>query len=246
VSLPLRLRQVVLITSDLQAVVGELRSELGLADPYRDPGVEQFGLENRVVAAGDCFVEVLSPIAEDTAGGRYLERRGGDAGYMAIFQVDDRDLPRRRATDLGIRVAWKVDLDDISATHLHPADVPGALVSLDWAEPPESWRWAGPAWTGGAPGSAEDRAGGITGLTVAAADPPAMAARWAAVLGLDGGDDDNTLRIARAGQELRFVPALDARTEGIIECGLALPAGHHPIHERSKTIGGVRFTVTSV
>lgn len=139
---PVRLRQIALITSDLTAVVDQIRSALGLDRPYRDPAVAEFGLENRVFAAGDCFVEVLAPVAEHSAGARYLERRGGDAGYMAIFQVADRELPRRRAADLGIRVAWLADLAGMSGTHLHPADVPGAIVSLDWANPPESWRWA--------------------------------------------------------------------------------------------------------
>ena len=141
---PVRLRQVVLVTSDLPGVVNDIRSRLGLGEPYRDPGVVEFGLENRVFSAGDCFIEVLTPIAAGTAGGRYLERRGGDGGYMAIFQLDDRETPRKRAAELGIRVVWKVDLDDISGTHLHPADVTGAIVSLDWADPPESWHWAGP------------------------------------------------------------------------------------------------------
>ncbi len=83
-----------------------------------------FGLQNAVFTAGDTFVEVVSPVREGTTAGRYLERRGGDTGYMAIFQV--------------------------AGTHLRPRDVPGAIVSIDWADPPGSWRWAGPAWTGAA------------------------------------------------------------------------------------------------
>jgi hypothetical protein len=242
VSVPIRLRQVVLVTADLAAVVGQISTELGLQDPYRDPGVVQFGLENRVFAAGDCFIEVLTPIAEGTAGGRYLQRRGGDAGYMAIFQVADRDTPRARAAELGIRVVWTADLDDISGTHLHPADVPGAIVSLDWADPPESWHWAGPAWTGGAPG---DRAGGIAGLTIAAVDPPAMARRWAEVLGLPVEDGQATLRIDDAGQQLRFVPAADPRLEGIIGCALTLPS--MPAGSSGPVvIAGVAFSITSL
>ena len=67
---------------------------------------------------------------------------------MAIFQFADRAGPRERAADLGIRIVWRADLDDIAGTHLHPADIGGAIVSLDWADPPESWRWAGPSWRG--------------------------------------------------------------------------------------------------
>ena len=45
---PVRLRQVVLITNDLDAVTARVERELGLSDPFIDPGVGEFGLENRV------------------------------------------------------------------------------------------------------------------------------------------------------------------------------------------------------
>jgi len=65
---------------------------------------------------------------------------------------DPRRLAPRRVASLGVRVVWTADLPDIAATHLHPGDVPGAIVSLDWAVPEQSWRWAGPSWTGRVPG----------------------------------------------------------------------------------------------
>jgi hypothetical protein len=221
----------VLITADLPGVIAQVEEHLGLHDPYLDPGVKEFGLENRVYEVGDSFLEVLTPIAAGTAGGRHLERHGGDSGYMAIFQLDDRDAPRARAVELGVRVVWQADLEDISGTHLHPADVGGAIVSLDWAEPWDSWRWAGPRWTGGAPADREP--GGITGMTVAAVDPPKMAARWAEVLGVDA--TGTTLELRDAGQEIRFVPAPDAKHEGITGCQLSRSVEPH-------VIGGVTFT----
>jgi hypothetical protein len=226
-----RLRQVVLITSDLPTVAAQVEKQLGVHDPYVDPGVGDFGLENRVYEVGDCFLEVLTPITDGTAGGRHLERHGGDSGYMAIFQVDDRDAPRRRAEELGVRVVWQADLDDISGTHLHPADTGGAIVSLDWADPWESWRWAGPRWTGGAPDDRED--GGIAGITVAAVDPAKMAARWAEVLGTDA--TGTTVELRDAGQQITFVAAPDAKHEGITGCQLSRPVEPH-------VIGGVTFT----
>ncbi len=78
-SLP-RLRQAVLAARDLDAVAGELRAELGLGEPYADPGVGYFGLRNAVFALGDTFLEVVSPVEPDTAAGRLLERHGGDCG----------------------------------------------------------------------------------------------------------------------------------------------------------------------
>ena len=58
-----RLRQVVLVARDLEAVAGALRQPLGLGAPFHDEGVGHFGLRNAVMALGDTFVEVVSPCA---------------------------------------------------------------------------------------------------------------------------------------------------------------------------------------
>jgi catechol 2,3-dioxygenase-like lactoylglutathione lyase family enzyme len=213
------LRQVAVVARGCGRVAGQLRQAFGWAQPFHDPGVGQFGLTNAVFAVGDTFLEVVAPARPDTTAGRYLERRGDDGGYMAIFQVPDLSAARRRLSGLGVRVVWTADLPDMAATHLHPRDVPGAIVSLDWAAPEESWRWAGPSWTGRAP---EHAPGGVTGLTIEVSDPPAAARRWAAVL-------------PESGQRLRFVPARAGHGEGITAVTIArLPGG-------PRVIGGVRF-----
>jgi Glyoxalase-like domain len=229
-----RLRQVALVARDCGAVADELAQAFGWAQPYHDPGVGQFGLTNAVFAVGDTFVEVVAPAQPDTTAGRYLERRGGDGGYMAIFQVPDLAAARRRIAGLGVRVVWTADLPDIAGTHLHPRDVPGAIVSIDWAAPPQSWRWAGPSWTGQAPGHLP---GGVTGLTVEVADPPAAARRWAEVLGIPAADGDATVvALPDSGQRLRFIPARAGQGEGIAAVTIAgLPGG------KPQVIGGVRF-----
>jgi hypothetical protein len=226
-----RLRQVALVAGDCDQVAGELRAAFGWAEPYRDPGVRRFGLTNAVFAAGDTFVEVVAPAEADTTAGRYLARRGGDGGYMAIFQVPDLAAARARLSGLGVRVVWTADLPDIAGTHLHPKDVPGAIVSLDWAEPSQSWRWAGPAWTGGAPAHPP---GGVTSLTIEVHDPVAAAGRWAEVLGLTA--SGQTVELPAAGQRLEFTRARDGHGEGITAMTIAgLPAGG------PRLIGGVRF-----
>ena len=184
----MRLRQVVLAAPDLQPIADRIQQHLGLPDPFADPGVAEFGLHNAVFEVGDTFLEVISPTRPDTAAGRYLERRGTPeaAGYMVIFQTDDIAAARARAAANGARIVWQADLPDTAGTHLHPADVPGAIVSVDWADPPESWHWAGPRWRGGAPDDAGSTAIGTTaivGVTIAVPDPAATQARWTAVLG---------------------------------------------------------------
>jgi glyoxalase-like protein len=237
-----RLRQVALVAHDCGQVSDELRAAFGWGEPFHDPGVGRFGLTNAVFAAGDTFVEVVAPVQAGTTAGRYLERRGGDGGYMAIFQVPDLAAARARLPGLGVRVVWTADLPDIAGTHLHPKDVPGAIVSLDWAEPAGSWRWAGPAWTGRVP--EHPGGGGVTGVTIEVADPAAAAARWAAVLGVSwaaNGAANGTaagIELAGWGQRLRFEPARPGHGEGITEVSVAgLPAG-----QAAQVIGGVRFT----
>jgi hypothetical protein len=170
----LRFRQAVLAARDLDQAVDELRAKLPLGEPYADPGVGLFGLRNAVMPLGDTFVEVVSPVQEGTAAGRFLDRHG-DGAYMAMFQIDDLAGARERAAALGIREVWSIELDDITACHLHPADIGAAIVSLDRPAPPESWRWAGP-WTP----HGEAR---TTGLTLSARDPQARGGRWQEVLG---------------------------------------------------------------
>jgi hypothetical protein len=230
-----RLRQVAVVARDCGRVAEELGRAFGWPPPFHDPGVGQFGLTNAVFEVGDTFVEVVAPTRPDTAAGRYLARRGGAGGYMAIFQVSDLEVARRRLASLRVRVVWTADLPDMAATHLHPRDVPGAIVSLDWAEPAESWRWAGPVWTGQAP---EHAPGGVTGLTIEVGDPPAAARRWAAVLGASAASAGSTAAVALpgSGQRLRFVPARAGHGEGIIAVTIAGLPGGAPVE-----IGGVSF-----
>src|SRR5438874_4300602 len=175
-----RLRQAVLVARELEPLAAELQAALGLAEPFRDPGVGTFGLANTVFAVGDCFLEIVSPVQPDTAAGRYLDRHGGDGGYMVMFDLEDLDGARGRAEQAGVRVVWQIDLPDISGTHLHPADMRGAIVSIDGSRPYGSWRWGGPQWTGEIPAHG---GGGLRGVTLAVADPDAVATRWTELLG---------------------------------------------------------------
>ncbi len=230
-----RLRQVALVAADCERAAGQLREAFSWPEPYHDPGVGRFGLTNAVFAAGDTFVEIVAPVQPDTAAGRYLERRGGDSGYMAIFQMPDLAEARRRVAAAQVRVVWTADFADIAGTHLHPKDVPGAIVSLDWADPPESWRWAGPEWTAHAPAHAD---GGVSGLTIEVTDPGGTAARWAEVLGLTSTQHDGTatIQLEHAGQDLRFVPVTAGCGEAITEVRLTMERQISPVR-----IAGVRF-----
>ena len=93
----IRLRQIALVANKLAPVIDDLKGVFGLEVCYIDPGVGVFGLENSLLPVGNNFIEVVAPIKEGTAGGRYLKRRGGDGGYMVICQCESHaaQLERR-------------------------------------------------------------------------------------------------------------------------------------------------------
>jgi hypothetical protein len=238
VTLP-RLRQAVLAAADLDKTCELLEDELGISEPFHDKGIIHFGLRNAVYPIGDTFLEVVSPVQEGTAAGRQIERAGGDCGYMCMFELSDADAVRSRINAAGVRIVWETTHDDIVDLHLHPKDVPGAIVALDITDPPGSWRWAGPRWEGAAFAAAPPTSagGGMRGLTVAVADPAAAAARWAHLVGIAA--QDVTLNLDGGEQSVTFVPAAGA-AERIVEIAVATPGRTGDV-----TIAGVRFRRTS-
>jgi hypothetical protein len=217
----MRLRQVALAVHDLEPALSALRRVLGLGEPFRDPGVAVFGLVNAVLPVGDSFLELVSPARADTSAGRWLARRGGDAGYMAIFQTADLAAARARVEALGVRVVWEAKLEAAATLHLHPRDLGGAIVSLDAMDPPESWEWAGPGWR---ERMRSEVASGVVGAVLEAPDAEKLAARWGEVLAVrpdPAADGSWTLALER-GTRVRFVPRPEAEEPALFAVEVAL------------------------
>jgi hypothetical protein len=133
----LTLRQICLVASELRPAIEDLIAVLGLEVCYVDPLVEVFGVENSLMPVGTNFIEVVAPIMENTAAGRYLSRRGGNGGYMIITQAgsaEEQKACRARAKEMGIRVAWEFSLEAGRYMQLHPADTGGCFFEIDWHE----------------------------------------------------------------------------------------------------------------
>ena len=116
----LRMRQICLVARSLAPVVDEIRSVLALEVCHRDPGVGKFGLENALFPVGDGYLEVVAPVRDGTTAGRYLERRGGDGGYMVITQCDDLAARRTRCEAVGVRIANEIGYQEYRELQLHP------------------------------------------------------------------------------------------------------------------------------
>ena len=152
---------------------------------------------------------------------------------MVIVQLDDLDAQRKRMADLDVRIAFEASTTGLKGLHLHPADVGGAILSLDEADPPESWAWAGPDW-------AYHSSAYVTAITAAeiqAEDPDALAARWAAIL------DRPAVACAIECDDavIRFVEATDGRGDGLAAIDLAV-TDRVRVGE-TRAVGGVRFNL---
>lgn len=226
-----RLRQAVVAAVDLEATSADLEAHLGVEDPFHDAGVGHFGLANAVFTLGDTFVEVVSPTQPDTAAGRQIARAGGDCGYMCMFEVADEAATRARAAAAGARLVHDNSHPDIVDLHLHPKDVPGAIVALDITRPVGSWRWGGPSWEATVP---DHGPGGLRGLTVAVHDPAAVASLWAGLLGVDA--EGTRIVLDGGAQDVVFVDAAATEVERIVEVRATSPG-----HTGEATIAGVRF-----
>ena len=228
----IRLRQVALVAHDLDVITAQLHDALGLEIAYRDPHVKMFGLRNAVLPVGNQFIEVVSPIQEGTAGGRQLERLGGDGGYMVICHTDDHDAVRARVDANGVRTAVDTDDHGYHIYQLHPADTGGSFLEIDFQPGGEDssgpWMPAGPDWQSARRTNVVD---GITAVTVATRDVASTSQRWAAIIGCPL--NDGVLQLDNA-----TVTFVDGPFDTLV--GVELHATTNATH----TIGGVTFTLT--
>ena len=209
----MRLRQIALVGQDLDAATADIVGVLGLGQAFADPGVGKFGLKNGVWPVGETFLEVVCPETEGTTAGRLLEKRGGDGGYMVILQVKDIQAARALIAAAGARVVEQADRKDgVAMSHVHPKDIGGAILSVDWMDDWDRWEWAGPRWRENVDIGTST---GIVGAELQAAHPETMAKRWGQVLGLEAQPAGDHWRLGLDGGEIRFVQAHDGRGDGL-------------------------------
>jgi hypothetical protein len=217
----MRLRQIAVVTEDLRETALDIGTVLGVEACYCDPGVGPFGLKNTLWVIGSQFLEVVTPFRAGTAGGRYMERRGGDSGYMFICQVDDIAPRRARAAELGIRVAYEIANPERGhdGIQLHPGDTGGTFWEMDQmlGEGTDAvggpWWPAGPSWQ---PYVRTDRVASITAAEIQSPEPEPLANRWAEMAELElGTDADGHPQLSIDNATVRFVEAEDGRGEGL-------------------------------
>tara|TARA_B100000686_G_scaffold288127_1_gene314029 strand:+ start:971 stop:1708 length:738 start_codon:yes stop_codon:yes gene_type:complete len=243
------LRQLVMVSSLRDPIVENLCNLFDIKVSFNDPGVGHFGLENAVLPVGTDFLEVVSPVEENTTAGRYLDRRNGDGGYMVIIQVDDFSEAKDNVKKNDVTVVWESEHPEAKAIHLHPKQMGGAIVSLDWMNPKESWKWAGPNWGEFVNTTMVKR---FVGVEIQSDNPEVMKNTWQNVLNIP---TENVIsnEIHLDNTWIRFVEDEDGRGSGVSAFCVKVNDKEYLekkandlglIHKEDIVIGGVKFLLS--
>jgi hypothetical protein len=253
----IRLRQICLVAEKLAPVIEDFKAIFAVDVCFVDPAVDVFGLENSLMPIGGNFLEVVAPIRENTAAGRYLKRRGGDGGYMVICQCDTHEtqLARKaRAAALNVRIAWEHEGKSFHGMQLHPADTGGAFFEIDWdamGEPEGHWTPAGGGeWVSR---MHTDVVKYYDAVELQAADPRGLAERWSSIAEIPLRKSAGRLEMPLENASVRFVEAVDGRGDGLGGVDIVVPDRERvlaaaarrgrKVSEDQVMICGVRFNL---
>ncbi len=249
----LRLRQICLVARELDPVVADLKRVFGLEVCHVDDAVAAYGLVNALLPVGHQFLEVVAPTGPGTAAGRYLDRRGGDGGYMVITQCPDLEARRRRVAALGVRIANPLTHGVFQGMQLHPKDTGGAFFEIDCQQGGEAedgpWHPAGPDWR---PHVRTRIVSAILAAELQSPDPERLARRWSDIAEIPlEPDGKGGVSMPLDNARLRFVEALDGRGEGLAGLDLSgedanaafanARAAGLPVEAGTIALGGMRF-----
>ncbi|MDO9286061.1 MAG: VOC family protein, partial [Aquabacterium sp.] len=201
-----RLRQICLAVPTLAPGVGQLQQLFGLGAAYDDPHVAKYGLVNAVLAVGHQFIELVAPVQADAPLHRFLARHPGGAGYIVILDNDDIAARREHLQALAARLVTDLDHDGFHTLQVHPRDAGACMLEFDHTDGGQAWDGpyapAGPSWQ---PQIRLGRVTGIAGVVLRGADAPALAARWAALIGVaTTADERGRLQLVLPGGFIAF------------------------------------------
>lgn len=247
-----RLRQICLVAPHLQPVISDIADIMGLKVCYRDRHVAKYGLENALLPVDSILLEVVAPIQEGTAAGRFLEKTGGRGGYMAIFCCDDPDRRGEHAKKIGVRVANVIDHPPYHGVQLHPRDCRAAFIEFNHTEGSDDvlgpYPPAGPDWQ---KSIRKDVTLALTGVEMESPEPAVLAAHWGNLIGIPLSRDqagDPELELANC--RFRFVEGasdlmsgLTFRVRDAAKVTDAAKTRGYVVSGNSFALGGVTFNL---
>lgn len=222
----LRLRQVCLASSTIEQDAADIGAIFGLRICHRDPRVMTFGVENVLFVVDSTFIEIVAPIEPGTAAGRFLDRKGGLGGYIAIFDCLDPDAYAKHANEMGVSTTYEIDRPGVyRCIQLHPRDCWATMLEFDRTYGGESltglYSPAGEGWQAYVD-TTVTRA--ITGIEAISPRADALAERWGAILRRPVAREGDGAVIHVDGADVRVAPSDGAERLETILLNVADPA----------------------
>jgi methylmalonyl-CoA/ethylmalonyl-CoA epimerase len=116
---------------DIEAALALYEGPLQLPLVHRETVVEQ-GVEAALLDVGESHVELLQPLAPDTAVGRFLAQRGPGLHHVA-YRVDDVEQTLSELAEAGMRLIDERPRTGIRGSRVafvHPASTGGVLTEI--------------------------------------------------------------------------------------------------------------------
>lgn len=173
------LRQVALITRDLEESLRFWSAAFGIEACYRDD-LSDFGLSNVLLPIGDQFLELLQVEDAGSSGARFLARHG-EGLYMVIFDGSEIPALAERVAEREIPIVHRINRPGWQGIHLHPKALNGVLISVEDGFEPGRWPAAGEDWR---PHVRTDVIGGVRGAGLLTDDAERDFAAWSALFDL--------------------------------------------------------------
>jgi methylmalonyl-CoA/ethylmalonyl-CoA epimerase len=122
---------VAIAVNDLDAAVDYYRSTFGVEPAHREV-VEKDGVEEVLLKVADSYVQLLTPVRDDSPVAKYLEKRGEGIHHVA-YRVDDCAAALERVKREGHQVIDEVPRPGSRGTtvaFVHPKTAFGTLIEL--------------------------------------------------------------------------------------------------------------------
>jgi methylmalonyl-CoA/ethylmalonyl-CoA epimerase len=132
-----RIDHIGVAVEDLEAAIALYEQSFEMEPAHRETVPSQ-GVEAVLLDVGDGHVELLRPLGEETAVGRFLARKGPGLHHVA-YAVDDIDSTLERVAAAGIELIdseARVGIRDSRVAFLHPRSTGGVLTEI--VEPAEA------------------------------------------------------------------------------------------------------------
>ena len=126
-----RIDHIGVAVEDLDAAIALYEKSFEMTLAHRET-VESQGVEAVLLDVGDGHVELLAPLAPDTAVGKFLARKGEGLHHVA-YAVDDIDAALVRIAATGVELIDaepRVGIRDSRVAFLHPRSTGGVLTEI--------------------------------------------------------------------------------------------------------------------